>query len=93
METTTTGQMMNILKYGTYTVSFREDYQSAACSVHSLIDVTLTQEYQKLAKAKYTLDELRDLESKLVLICGNKAETKAEVDHYLIVSLLNCIKH
>ena len=86
VETTSTGQMMNILKYGTYTVSFREEYQSTVCSVHSLVDVTLTQEYQKLAKTKYTLDELRDLESKLVLICGNKAETKAEVDHYLNVS-------
>ena len=87
VETTAKGQMMNILKYGTYRVGFKEGaLQMTVHSVHSLISVTLTQQYQKLAKTRYTLEELRDLESKLVLICGSKAETKAEVDHYLDVS-------
>ena len=81
VETTSYGQMTNILKYGTYRVGFKKNAQT----VHDLITVTLTQRYQKLIKTRYTLDELRDLESKLVLICGNKADARAEVDHYLNV--------
>ena len=81
VETTSYGQMTNILKYGTYRVYFKKHAQT----VHDLIIVTLTQRNQKLIKTRYTLDELRDLESKLVLICGNKADTRAEVDHYLNV--------
>ncbi len=85
METTSFGQMTNILKYGSYRVGFRKNAQT----VHDLISVTLDQRCQKLVKAKYILDELRDLESKLVLICGNMADNRAEVDHYLNVSWLD----
>lgn len=73
--------MANILKYGTYIVSFKTN----AKTVNDLISVVLTQRYQVLAQVEYSLDTLRDLESKLVLICGNKAENRAEVDHYLNV--------
>ena len=79
METTSYGQMTSIL---TYRVGFKKNPQA----LHDVISVTLTRRYQNLVKWKYTLDELRDLESKLVLICGNKAENRAEVDHYLNVS-------
>ena len=81
METTSCGQMTNILKYGVY----RVDCQENAQTVNDLITVTLTQQCQNLIKTGYSLDELRDLESKLVLISGNKADTRAEVDHYLKV--------
>ncbi len=87
VETTSFGQMAHILKYGSYRVGFQKN----ARTVHDLISVTLDQRYQKLVKVKYTLDELRDLESKLVLICGNSADNRAEVDHYLDVSLLEVI--
>ena len=87
METTSYGQMTNILKYGTYRVGFKKN----ALTVHDLITVTLTQRYQKLFKSKYSLDELRDLESKLVLICGNNADTRTEVDHYLNVCELQLL--
>ncbi len=82
VETTSYGQMSNILKYGTYRVGFKKNAQT----VHDLISVSLSRRCQKVVKWKYSLDELRDLESKLVLICGNKAEKRAEVDHYLNVS-------
>ncbi len=82
METTSYGQMTSILRYGTYRVGFKKNPQA----LHDVISVTLSRRYQNLVKWKYTLDELRDLESKLVLICGNKAENRAEVDHYLNVS-------
>ncbi len=83
--------MTNILKYGAYKVGFRENSQT----VHDLVSVTLTRRtrsYKKFFKWKYSLDELCDLESKLVLICGSKAKNREEVDHYLNVSLLSvCI--
>ena len=82
VETTSYGQMSNILKYGMYRVGFKKNAQT----VHDLISVTLSRRCQNVVKRKYSLDELRDLESKLVLICGNKAENRAEVDHYLNVS-------
>ncbi len=82
VETTSYGQMNNILKYGTYRVGFKKNAQT----VHDLISVTLSQLCQNIVKWKYSLDELRDLESKLVLICGNKAENRVEVEHYLNVS-------
>ena len=87
VETTSYGQMSNIIKYGTYRVGFKKNAQT----VHDLISVTLSRRCQKVVKWKYSLDELRDLESKLVLICGNKAENRAEVDHYLNVSKYLCL--
>ncbi|XP_064404373.1 E3 ubiquitin-protein ligase RNF213-like isoform X3 [Halichondria panicea] len=85
VETTSSyGQMANILKYGTYRVGFKKN----ARTVHDFISVILTRQYEELVKWNYTLDELRDLESKLVLICGNNAKNRAEVNHYL--NLLHC---
>ena len=87
MEKTSYGQMTNILKNGVYRVHCQENAQT----VNDLITVTLTQQCQNLIKTGYSLDELRDLESKLVLICGNKADTRAEVDHYLNVRVTELI--
>ncbi len=86
METTSYGQMSNILKYGSYRVGFKK----SARTVHDLITTTLSRRCQNVVKWKYSLDELRDLESKLVLICGSKAKNRAEVDHYLNVSNDRC---
>lgn len=84
VETTSYGQMDNILKYGIYRVGFRKN----SLTVHDLVSVTLKckNKGDVLFKQHYSLEELRDLESKLVLICGDKAENRAEVDHYLNVS-------
>lgn len=46
----------------------------------------LEEQEKRLPKLKYTLDELRDLESKLVLITSNNAENRKEVDLFLKVS-------
>jgi len=40
----------------------------------------------RIVKKKYNLDELHDLESKLVLITGSKAEYRKEVELFLEVS-------
>ena len=88
VETTSYGQMRNILKYGCYRIGALSSVAKIN-SIHDLIKMTLEErDGVKLPKKEYFLDELRDLESKLVLICGNKTESRAEVDHYLNVSSL-----
>ena len=84
MEVTSYGQMRNILKYGRYQIG--TTIQSKAVhTIHDLISLKLCVKDKKLSKTSYNLDDLRDLESKLVLITGSKAENRTEVDHYLNV--------
>ncbi len=47
----------------------------------------------ELSKPRLSLDELRDLESKLVLITGSNAEYRQEVDQYLDVSMVHIFKY
>ena len=82
--------MNNILSYGGYIVGGERD--EAMDSIHDVIQLTLTpQTGMKLLKTSYNLDELRDLESKLVLITGSKAENRAAVDQFLDVCSLSTI--
>ena len=55
-------------------------------SIHDIIHLKLEERDKQLPKKNYSLDELRDLESKLVLITGSKAENRAEVEQFLDVS-------
>lgn len=84
MEVTSYGQMRNILKYGHYQVGICVDSKPVH-SIHDLISLKLVAVDKKVPKTSYNLDDLRDLESKLVLITGSKAENRTEVDHYLNV--------
>ena len=84
VEVTSFGQMDIIRTCGQYVVGGRKDV--AMDSIHDVIHLTLTQRPgKKLLKTSYSLDELRDLESKLVLITGSKAENRGEVDQFLNV--------
>ena len=87
MEVTSYGQMRNILKYGRYQVGVTIQSKPVH-TIHDLISLKLIVKDKKLSKISYNLDDLRDLESKLVLITGSKAENRTQVDHYLNV----CIK-
>ena len=87
MEDTSIGQMQNILKYGRYEVGVTIQ-SNPGHTIHDLISLKLIVKDKKLSKISYNLDDLRDLESKLVLITGSKAENRTQVDHYLNV----CIK-
>lgn len=84
MEVTSFGQMDNIQSYGLYTIAGKRD--TAMHSIHDVIQLTFfPQKEKKLIKTSYSLDELRDLESKLVLITGSKAENRAAVEQFLNV--------
>ena len=76
--------MSNIHNYGHYTIGGKGDLR--VDGIHDVIRLTLTPPPgKKLLKTSYSLDELRDLESKLVLITGSTAENRAEVDQFLNV--------
>ena len=84
MEVTSYGQMRNILKYGRYQVGTTIQSKPVH-TIHDLISLKLHVKVKNLSKTSYNLDDLRDLESKLVLITGSKAENRTEMDHYLNV--------
>ena len=87
VEMTLYGQMDNIRRCGYYIVGGRSNV--AMDTIHDVIELVLTpQEEIMLLKTIYTLNELRDLESKIVLITGTRAENRAAVDHFLNVSSL-----
>ena len=83
VEKSSFGQMNNITKYGTYTI--RSHSKGAQLKPSELIKMHLEQRDKPLAQQKYSLDELRDLESKLVLITGRESEERANVDYFLKV--------
>ena len=85
MEVTSFGKMEDILKYGCYQIGSTsgQTFQS----IHDLINLRLKETKKQLPKIRYSLDDLRDLESKLVLITGSKAENRKSVDKFLNVNL------
>ena len=87
VEVTSYGQMRNILRYGIYQIGVASQSKLPQ-NIHDVIFVKLNPRDKLLTKTSYNLDELRDLESKLVLITGSKAANRKEVDHYLNVSAL-----
>ena len=87
VEVTSYGQMNNIFDYGCYRVG---NEKNIICKTHSeVITLFLNEKRSKkrLTKIRYNLEDLRDLESKLVLITGSKAVNRAKVDLFQDVSL------
>ena len=70
--------MNNILAYGCYHIGTRKTLVNFD-SIHDIIHLALTERDKPLTKKQYTLNELRDLESKLALIVGKNAENRTEV--------------
>ena len=85
LEETSYGQMRNILMCGYFLIGTVSLIRPAH-SLHDLVSLELKSENKKIDKQTYTIEELRDLESRLVLITGSKVENRTEVDHYLDVS-------
>lgn len=84
VEVTSIDQLNNISKYGCYSVGSQEN--KICHGVHEIISLSLQEKDQRLVKKHYNLEELRDLESKLVLITGSKADHRKQVDLFLDVS-------
>jgi hypothetical protein len=78
--------MRSILRYGQYGIGFSD---KSAQNIGDLISLELHPPNDletPPCQLKYNLDELHDLQSKLVLITGSKADNRTEVDHFLDVS-------
>ncbi len=81
--------MKNIKKYGYYTIGSRtSDIHSR---LQDVIRLDLERSNKQLTQWRYTLDELRDLESKLVLITSQDSEESGEVDLFMKVN--NALSH
>ena len=83
---TSIGQMNNILNNGCYFVgSSRSEIKKNS---KDIVQLRLTEKdgESRIVKKKYNLDELHDLESKLVLITGRKSDYCKEVELFLVVS-------
>ena len=77
--------MNNILKHGTYKVGSQSS--NPMKNFHDVICVKLKTSDKRVSKQLYSFNELQDLESKLVLITGSKAQNRKEVDLFLDVSV------
>lgn len=83
VEVTSYGQMNDIFKYGCYKLG---SARSHIChNYHDVVHLLLKESDKLLTKKSYNLEELRDLESKLVLITGSNAENRAKVDTFIDV--------
>lgn len=83
VEATSFGQLRSILTYGRYSVGSCK--RSAFQSIYDIICLDLTEVKKDLPKKHYSLDDLQDLESRLVLISGAKDPHRDEVDIFLKV--------
>ena len=84
---TSFGQMRNINNYGSYKIGSSK--KNILTSRSDAIHLRLKQsETKRIHKLQYSLDEVRDLESKLVLITGRESEERKEVDMFLKVNYI-----
>ena len=85
---TSYGQMNNINRYGSYTIGSTR--KSVHTSQSQVIRLILRMTETRLPKTSYSLDDLSDLESKLVLITGSESNVANEVQVFLQVSM--CVR-
>ena len=78
---TSFGQMDACIKLGKYRVG--ESGDTIFTKVNDIVTLTVETEHTR----RYTLDELKDLESKLVLITGSRDYKREKVDGFLDVSI------
>ena len=79
---TSFGQMDACVKHGMYCVGQRGE------KIFHIISEVIHLKVEAKHTRVYTLDELKDLESKLVLITGSKDEKRKKVDGFLDVSAI-----
>ena len=74
--------MNNIFQFGCYFVGSEKAH---ICHNYSEVIVLKLKKAKAITKTEYKLEELRDLESKLVLITGSKAKCRDSVDIFIDV--------
>lgn len=84
--------MKNINNLGVYEIGSIRIIRQLTSRTEAIC-VRLRKSDKKLSQYKYTLEELRDLESKLVLISGEGSAERKDVDLFLDVSYFFCQHH
>ena len=84
VEESSFGQMKKINECGSYTIG--ENEKVVNTQLASVIKLRLNTSGKSVQQPSYTLDELRDLESKLVLITGRDSKEKDDVYQFINVS-------
>ena len=84
MEVTSVNQVEDINNYGAFTICC--DGRKLLQSIEGAVSLKITR--IKAAKKVYSFNDLRDLESKLVLIRGRGTKGGAEIDRFLDVSVV-----
>ena len=87
VEVTSIDQVEDINKHGVYTICCGG--KKLLQSIESAVSLKIVR--VNAAKKKYSFNDLRDLESKLVLIRGRGTKGGAEIDRFLDVSVTNNI--
>ena len=87
IEVTSYDEMKNIVQHGCYEIGAQVVgvNSAASMSLNDVIRLSLDDKKCKTIK-KYSLDELRDLESKLILVTGSMADHREQVDNFVKVS-------
>ena len=79
-------EMNSILKSGTYHVGHKTTTVFTVFkNIHDIVEVKLRNTDKRITKRRYTFEELQELESKLVLITGSKAQNREQVELFLDV--------
>ena len=76
--------MKNINERGSYTIGVGD--KVVETQLANVIKLRISTSGKSVQQSSYTLDELRDLESKLVLITGRDSKEKGDVYHFINVS-------
>jgi hypothetical protein len=88
VEVTSFGQMRNINEYGYYVIGTAKKGLLTSRADGILLELNQPRD-KNILKSSYTLDDLRDLESKLVLITGHKSEERHGV--YLFINVFHSV--
>ena len=86
VEVTSIGQMRTINKYGCYCIG--SSMKTVHVSQSQVIQLKVVTKKNGVHKNSYSLDDLTDLESKLVLITGRDSKEVDEVDKFLKVKYI-----
>ena len=81
-------QLEHIRSNGQYSVIAATKRSFSRLQIKDVVFLNILPEEEYAIKRQYTLDELRDLESRLILITSKEAENRNHVDRFIHVRLM-----
>ena len=81
-------QLEHIKLYGKYAVSAADKRSFSRLQIQDVLQLMILSEDTHAIKRQYTLDELRDLESRLILVTSHEAKNRKDVDQFMHVRFI-----